>query len=245
MHDAPTAGIILIGNELLSGKIVDQNAAYLTRRLHGLGVMVRRVVIIPDGVDLIAEEVRVFSEQFDHVFTSGGVGPTHDDMTIAGVARAFGVSVITDQTLADILTGHFGDRLTEAHMQMATVPDGAHLIHGGEITWPVVSMRNVYVLPGVPQIFRAKIETIIERFRHKEMVLQALLLNADEGEIAAHLAEVEVQHSVSIGSYPRLDRDSDHRVKVTVESLDGAAVEAAIQALLDRLDATSVVRVER
>src|SRR5512141_2952562 len=110
-----TAGIILVGNEILSGKIADVNAAYLCRELRGLGVDVRRITVIPDEVDLIACEVAAFSRDFDVVFTSGGVGPTHDDVTIEGVARAMGVPVVRHPVLAAILQRHFGDRLNETH----------------------------------------------------------------------------------------------------------------------------------
>ena len=180
MHSAPTAAIILIGNELLSGKIADRNAAYLTGRLHKMGVRVARILVIPDVLDTIAAEVRHHAGQYDHVFTSGGVGPTHDDITIEGVSAAFGVEVARDPLLTEILERHFQDRLTDAHLRMANVPSGAHLLHGGEITWPVVCFQNVYILPGVPEIFRAKFESIADRFRYKPMHVHAIYLNADD-----------------------------------------------------------------
>jgi len=123
-----TAGILLVGNEILSGKIVDANASYLCRELRGLGVEVRRITVIPDEVDLIAAEVSRFGADYDVVFTSGGVGPTHDDVTIEGVARAAGVSVIRHPALVALLQSYYKDALNEAHLKMAEVPDGAELL---------------------------------------------------------------------------------------------------------------------
>src|SRR3989454_6207661 len=152
-----TAGIILIGNEILSGKTVDANAAYLCRELRELGVEVRRVVVIPDEVSLIAEEVAAFSKAFDLVFTSGGVGPTHDDVTIEGVARALGVAVVRHPELTGLLRQHYGERLNEAHLQMAEVPEGAELLGAEALRLPTLVMPNVDVLPGVPRVFLQKV----------------------------------------------------------------------------------------
>src|SRR6266536_1652156 len=113
-----TAGIVLVGNEILSGKIEDANAAYLCRELRALGVDVRRIIVIPDEVDLIAREVAAASAELDVVFTSGGVGPTHDDVTIEGVARAMAVPVVRHPALVSMMERHYGGRVTEAHLKM-------------------------------------------------------------------------------------------------------------------------------
>src|SRR6266849_2224478 len=123
-----TAGIILVGNEFLSGKIVDANAAYLCRELRELGVDVRRISVIPDEVAVIADEVRLFSRDFDLVFTSGGVGPTHDDVTIEGVARALGVAVVRHPALQALIERYYHGAPTEAALRMAEVPEGAELV---------------------------------------------------------------------------------------------------------------------
>ncbi|PYM80837.1 MAG: competence/damage-inducible protein A [Candidatus Rokuibacteriota bacterium] len=138
-----TAGIILVGNEILSGKTVDANAAYLCRELRELGVEVRRIAVIPDEVALIAEEVAAFSKAFDLVFTSGGVGPTHDDVTIEGVARALGVPVVRHPELVALLERYYRDKLTDAALRMAEIPEGAELITGNGLRFPNVAMRNV------------------------------------------------------------------------------------------------------
>src|SRR5712671_6677068 len=129
-----TAGIVLIGNEILSGKIADANAAYLCRELRALGVDVRRISVIPDEVELIAREVATFSRDYDVVFTSGGVGPTHDDVTIEGVARAMDVKLVRHPLLVGILETLAKGRLNEARLKMAEVPEGALLVAGEQLT---------------------------------------------------------------------------------------------------------------
>lgn len=240
---APTAAVVLIGNELLSGKIRDENAAWLAGRLRALGVDLRRVVTIPDIESEIATEVRGCSERFTWVFTSGGVGPTHDDITLESVARAFDVELVLDAGLEAILRGHFRERLNGDHLRMAHVPRGATLVGGGPIAWPVISYRNVFVLPGVPEIFRAKFDTISERFQSVRFHLRNLYLNSDEGAIAQLLRIVEAAHGVQIGSYPRLDR-AHHHVRVTVEARRPEPVNRAVEALVAGLPAAEVVEVD-
>src|SRR5687767_4934143 len=123
-----TAGIILVGNEILSGKIQDANAVYLCRELRALGVDVRRITVIPDEIDLIAREVAAFSADHDVVFTSGGVGPTHDDVTIEGVARAMGVPIVRHARLVALLEQFYGAAIKDAHLKMAEIPEGAELV---------------------------------------------------------------------------------------------------------------------
>ena len=148
------AGIVLVGNEILSGKVIDANAAYLCRELRALGVDVRRIAVIPDDVEEIAREVAAFSRAFDVVFTSGGVGPTHDDVTIEGVARALGVGVVRHPTLVAALERYYRERLGadatlgEPHLKMAEVPEGAELLADGNVRFPTIRMGNVYILPG-------------------------------------------------------------------------------------------------
>src|SRR6266545_3817175 len=181
---AKTAGIILIGNEILSGKVVDANASYLCRELRALGVEVRKISVIPDEVALIADEVGVFAADYDVVFTSGGVGPTHDDVTIEGVARALNVPVVRDPRLVKLLEGFYKGRLNDARLKMAEVPDGAELMADGELVFPAVVVRNIYILPGVPEIFRQKFEALRERFREAPFFLCSVFVNMGEGPLA-------------------------------------------------------------
>ncbi|HEV8586963.1 MAG TPA: competence/damage-inducible protein A [Methylomirabilota bacterium] len=238
-----TAGIILIGNEILSGKTLDANAAYLCRELRDLGVDVRRIVVIPDEVSLIAEEVAVFSKSFDLVFTSGGVGPTHDDVTIEGVARALGVPVVRHPALVELLRQYYRGTVTEAALRMAEIPEGADLITDNGLRFPNVAMRNVYVLPGVPEIFRRKFDAMRERFRDAPIHLRNVFVRIDEGMLADYLNRLlEVFPLLQVGSYPELS-NPEYRVKVTLESRDRAYLEQALADFVGRLPDDAVVKV--
>lgn len=241
--EGPTAAIVLIGNELLSGKIRDANAVYAIGRLRELGVQLKRLAVVPDEAEPIRTELRFAAERFDHVFTSGGIGPTHDDITLECVAAAFGVPLRRNRELETILREHFRERLNEDHLRMAEVPEGTGLIHGGEMRWPVLHFRNIYILPGIPEIFRAKFDAIAERFRAGGFWLRSVYLNADEGTIARHLRDLEARFPVRVGSYPRLDA-TDHRIRVTIEARDAAPVDAATDHLVAILEPTWIVRVD-
>ncbi len=238
-----TAGIILVGNEILSGKIQDVNAAYLCRELRALGVEMRRIVVIPDEIDLIEREVRAFSAEYDVVFTSGGVGPTHDDVTIEGVARAMDVAVVRHPALVALLGQYYGDALKDAHLKMAEVPDGAELYTGENARFPTIVMRNVYVLPGVPEIFRRKFDGIRERFRDVPIHLRNVFVSVGEGVLADYMNDLVREFpGLAVGSYPELS-NPEYRVKVTIESRDRDYVEQALATFLGRLPNDAVVRV--
>jgi molybdenum cofactor synthesis domain-containing protein len=240
-----TAAAIVIGDEILSGKFVEENAAYLIRELRALGVDLRRVVYVPDLVDDIAETVAECARRYTHVFTSGGVGPTHDDVTMEGVARGFGVPVVRDPGLERLLRAFYGERLEERNLRMADVPQGAHLVDTDHASWPVIAYENVYILPGVPVIFRRKFEAMKERFRQASIAhVRRVYCMADEGALAAHLDAIVAEHrGVVVGSYPRYDAQ-DYRVIVTLESRDEAAAKLACDRLVARLPPGVVVRTE-
>jgi len=239
-----TAAIVVIGNEILTGKSEDKNASFLIGEMYKLGVALRRIVIIPDDVDVIANAVRECAEGFDYVFTSGGVGPTHDDVTIEGVARAFGREVVRHPELEAMLRGYFGEGIDAARLRMADAPESSELIRGVDMRWPVLAVDNVFVLPGVPELFRKKFEAIRERFRATPFYTQVIYTREDEFDIAPRLDAVAADHpDVDIGSYPTFTRD-DYRVKITLESKEQAAVESARDQLLALLDAASLARIE-
>ena len=156
-----TAAIVVIGNEILTGKSDDKNASYLIGELYKLGVALRRIVVIADDVAEIAQAVRECAAGFDFVFTSGGVGPTHDDVTIEGVARAFDRAVVRLPELEAMLRSYFGDGVNEARLRMADAPEGSVLIRAEGLRWPVLATDNVFVLPGVPELFRSKFEVSV------------------------------------------------------------------------------------
>jgi molybdenum cofactor synthesis domain-containing protein len=246
----PTAAILLIGNEILSGKVEDLNARFLTRELRALGVSLRRIEVVPDVVEEIAASVRPLSARFDFVFTSGGVGPTHDDVTLQAVGEAFGMEVRRHPELEALLRAGYGDRLHERDLRMADIPAGARLEYGpggphadARAPWPVVVVRNVWILPGVPSIFRRKFEAVRELFRAGPIHGRALFSRAGEGYIAGALDEaVSAFPEVEIGSYPHPEA-RDYRVKVTLDGRDAARVDAALAWLATRLG-DAVVRTE-
>ncbi|HTR53904.1 MAG TPA: molybdopterin-binding protein [Kofleriaceae bacterium] len=239
-----TAAIVVIGDEILSGKFVEENAAFLIGELRALGVELRRITVIPDELDDIAATVRESSSRFDHVFTSGGVGPTHDDVTIAAIAHAFGTTVARHPELEAKVRGYWKDRLADANLRLADIPAGSELVYGKDQVWPVVCYRNVYILPGVPTLFRRKFVDIRDRFRAQPVTAARLYVDLDEGELAPHLDAVVAAHpGVRVGSYPRFS-ERDFRVLVTLEGPASEEVAAAFAALADRLGARVVRREE-
>lgn len=241
---AKTAGILIIGSEVLTGKVVDENSPYLVRELRVLGVEVQRITTIPDDVAIIAAEVRAFADRYDLVFTTGGVGPTHDDMTITGVAQAFGLGIVRHPRLEAVLRQHYGEGITGAHLRMAEVPEGGQLAGEGDLTFPVLAVRNVYIFPGIPEVVRRKFERIREQFRQPPYILRRVFLRADEGQIAGDLRTVLGEFpDLQLGSYPVL-HDPEYTVMLTLESKSAGYVEAALGLLLTRLPQDSLVRIE-
>jgi molybdenum cofactor synthesis domain-containing protein len=230
-----TAGIVIIGDEILTGKFADENAAFLIGELRALGVDLRRIAVIPDVLDDIAATVTEFSARFDHVFTSGGVGPTHDDVTMAGIARGFATHVIREPVLEDRVRAYWGAKLAPAHLRLAEVPAGAELVYGKDQVWPVVAYKNVYILPGVPALFRRKFIDIRDRFRAEPVTVARAYLDAEEGQIAGDLdAVVAAFPAVRIGSYPRFT-ERDFKVLITFEGPGPSDVAAALAMLVERI----------
>lgn len=229
-----TAGIIVIGNEILSGKTRDENALYLVRELRGLGVDVRKVSVIPDELNLISDEVRLFSSSYDYVFTTGGVGPTHDDLTMEGIAGAFGRPIQRHPELESVLQQYYREGIG-ANLRMADIPEGARLV-GGKGSWfPVIAVENVYIFPGVPEILRRKFERIKEMFREEPFYLREVFLRADEGVIAGILHGVLAKFpDLLLGSYPQFDNPV-YSVKLTLESKDSSYLERAHATLIAEL----------
>lgn len=227
----PTAALLIIGAEVLSGKIDDANGPYLIRALRARGVQVVELRIIGDSINEISQALRVLSAQVDDVYTTGGVGPTHDDVTVAGVAHAFERSVVHHPTLLELLQGRYQGKMNEARLKMAEVPQGGQVFVGAGNIVPVVMVQNVSILPGVPSLMRACFAALPHRRTGTPFVSHALLLNVAESDVAQILTDVQRNFDdVAIGSYPRFD-DAPYRVKVTVDGRDTARVEAAMGAL--------------
>lgn len=235
MTERKTAAALIIGNELLSGKIADQNVVVLARTLSDIGMRLSRVVVVRDDLPTITAEVRGLSETHDALFTSGGVGPTHDDLTIDGVAAAFDVEVEVHPELEALLRGHFGARITEGHLCMARAPKGARLVQSKELPWPTIVMENTWVLPGVPEIFAAKMPLVVTELGGATAAVSRVVhTNLDEGNLKPLLDKVVADHpEVEIGSYPQW-RHPVYKTQVTFDGADLVSVERA-QTELERL----------
>ncbi|CAN5411453.1 molybdopterin-binding protein [soil metagenome] len=239
----PTAGIVIIGDEILSGKFVEENAAFLIGELRSLGVDLRRVTVVPDDRDDIAAAVTEASARFDHVFTSGGVGPTHDDITIASIAHGFAVAVTRHPDLEAKIRNYWKDKLAEANLRLADMPAGSALVYGKDHVWPVLCFKNVYILPGVPTLFRRKFLDIRDRFRSSPVWAARIYVRGEEGELAPKLDTVVAAHpNVKLGSYPRFS-ETDFSVLLTLEGSAAEDVTAAFEMLSAAL-ATQLVRTE-
>ncbi len=240
----PTAGILVIGNEILSGKVVDSNSPYLCRELRALGVEVERIVTIPDVIETIAEEVKRMSQAYDFVFTSGGIGPTHDDLTVAGVAAAFGRPVERSESIETRIRRATGVELNESQLKMTQIPTGASLLDAGDLWFPLVVVENVYIFPGVPELLRRKFESARDRFRGVPFVLKRVYVKERESDIAATLNELLQEFpELLLGSYPKIREEAFH-VLLTLESRDAGYVQRALDSLLARLPADAVYKVE-
>jgi molybdenum cofactor synthesis domain-containing protein len=242
---AERAAALIVGNELLSGKVAEANLVELARTLRSLGISLERVVLLPDTLPTLAAEIVSLSQTYDVVFTSGGVGPTHDDLTIAAVAAAFSTNVVEDPTLRSLIVAAYRERATETHLRMAQVPHGAELAAGPEGTWPIPVMHNVWILPGVPEVFREKLLIVRSFLRGPApFYSRAVFTRQEEPLLALHLDEVVKHHpEVDIGSYPRWFEPT-YKTKITLDARDKDKVEAALGELVGLLPSESIVRVE-
>lgn len=219
MRVVSTAAALIIGAELLSGKIRDENLHALAGTLRALGISLQRVVFCPDDKEEIAKEVRDLKRRVDVVFTSGGVGPTHDDVTIAGVAAALGVAVETNVELEALLRKIYGDRTSDAHLRMALVPEGARLAETTDIRWPTIVADDVWILPGVPELFRMKLATVRALLKGPvPFFTRELFCNIEETELKERLDTIVVAHPrVEVGSYPKWF-DKRYKTRLTFDS---------------------------
>jgi FAD synthetase len=235
-----TAAVIIIGDEILTGKFPDENGPFAIRRLRELGVELERMVVVRDHVPTIAAEVRACAAAFDWVFTSGGVGPTHDDMTLEAIGVALDEPLVERPELVALLD-RFGIPRTPAAMRMARVPASTELVVGSADELPVLIAGNIIILPGIPRLFRNKFEHIAGRLGGETVATARLFTDEGETAIAERLAAMDRQApDVRIGSYPRFGEGA-HRVMVTLESRDLEALRSAAEALGAQLSLTAPI----
>ncbi|HZY05975.1 MAG TPA: molybdopterin-binding protein [Anaeromyxobacteraceae bacterium] len=243
----PTAAVLVIGSEVLSAKVRDQNGPWLAGRLRELGVLLLSIRTLPDRTDAIVEALDAERRRVDWVFTCGGVGPTHDDLTLPAVALALGRPLQRSEPFAEALRAMHrrhggGGEIPEAALRMADLPQGTRLL--GDPGFPTLAVENVVMLPGVPEFLRQQFERIAGDLRGSPFRLANLYLALGEDRLATLLDRVARAHPrVEIGSYPRFDQ-ADHRVRVTLEGKDEEMVRAALQAVLALLPPGAVVRSE-
>jgi molybdenum cofactor synthesis domain-containing protein len=227
--------LVVIGNEVLAGKVVEQNATFLIDRMKTLGVRVREIVFVEDDVHAIAEALQRVGPRSDEVLVTGGIGPTHDDVTIQAAALALGVSVVEDLALVQQIEriGARGEgQASPGERRLARVPEGATLVWGaGRVPWPAIRAANLWLLPGVPVLLQMLFEGLVPHFSGSPPLYSEVLeLSVDEATICERLDAIVAAHeTVEIGSYPRREAGA-WRLRLTFDSHDQAATQAALEA---------------
>lgn len=231
-----TAAVLAIGNELLSGKVRDSNMHHLARELHGLGVRLTLALFVPDVVEELVEALRFALRCADLVLTTGGVGPTHDDVTLQAVARALDKPLVRAPSLLEAINRHYGEHVNPELLSMADVPEGTELLQPAPFFLPIFKVQNVYCFPGVPEAFELLFDAWKESIRQPPYHLLRCELNADEGALAPALSRVQAAFpTLLVGSYPRFDAGAPYRVLVTLEGKDLHTVETAAERLINEL----------
>jgi molybdenum cofactor synthesis domain-containing protein len=247
MQDQPvTACVIIIGNEILSGRTRDANLVYLATALGEIGIRLMEARVIRDDEDAIVATVNACRSVYDYVFTTGGIGPTHDDITAASIAKAFAVPLIRHPQAMALLSQHYRpDEFNEARQRMADIPEGAELIDNPVSRAPGFQIANVFVLPGVPMIMRAMFDGLRPRLKGGAPVLsRTISAYTTEGSIAAALTDIQARHPlVEIGSYPFI-RSGRFGVSLVVRSANGTALDDAAADVRAMLQAAGAAPIE-
>jgi molybdenum cofactor synthesis domain-containing protein len=234
-----TAALAVIGDEILSGRTQDKNVALLATWLNEQGIRLAEVRIVPDDAARIAESVNALRAGHDYLFTTGGIGPTHDDITVDAIAEAFGVPVIVHPAARAILEDYYRDRpggLNEARLRMARVPEGAELIPNPSSGAPGVKIANVYILAGVPHIAASMLDALTGKLEGGRPVVSVTVgARAAESEVAQLLKDTEAAHpGVAIGSYPFF-KDGRYGANFVIRSEDGDLARRTGNELAQRL----------
>ena len=230
---SPTAAVLLIGDEILSGRTKDKNLGFLADYLSALGIDLKEARIVPDIEDEIVEAVNVLRRRYTYVFTTGGIGPTHDDITADAVAKAFDVPIDHHPQAVEILLQHFkqiGREPNEARLRMARTPQGASLIVNPVSKAPGFQIGNVFVMAGIPKVMNAMMEDVASRLeRGTPVVSQTITVEGGEGDVAKPLKEIQDRYPpVIIGSYP-FESPQGFATNLVLRSRDDAALSAALK----------------
>ncbi len=231
----PTAAMLVIGDEILSGRTRDSNMHHLANELTRVGIDLREVRVVSDTAADIIDAIRALSVRHDHVFTSGGIGPTHDDITADCVAQAFNVGIDVRDDARALLAAHYaktGAELNAARLRMARIPDGATLIDNPVSVAPGFKIGNVHVMAGVPSVFTAMVASVLPTLTGGAPLLsQTWRINRGEGDIAGPLAQIATDYpDLSIGSYP-FQKDGIYGANIVMRGTDTARLDAAMAVL--------------
>jgi molybdenum cofactor synthesis domain-containing protein len=240
---AVAAAILVIGDEILSGRTKDKNIGYIAEYLTALGIDLKEVRVVGDEEQAIVDAVNALRSRYDYVFTTGGIGPTHDDITAQSVAKAFGVPIDHDPRAVKILQDRLaqtGAELNEARMRMTRIPAGADLVLNKISAAPGFWLGNVIVLAGVPSIMQAMLDGVAEKLRTGvRMLSETVRADAREGDIGTPLGEIAKAHpEVAIGSYPFFDEARGPNTNVVLRARDPQKLKAAkdaVDAMLARV----------
>jgi len=239
-----TAAVLLIGDEILSGRTKDANAGWIAERLTEMGIDLKEIRVVPDDEPVIVDALNALRARYTYVFTTGGIGPTHDDITADAVARAFGVGIDYHPEAVAALREIFpGDRLNEARLRMARIPLGADLIVNEASKAPGFRIGNVFVMAGIPKVMQSMFRAVAPGLETgPKMLSETILANAKEGDVGTPLGEIQKRHpDVSIGSYPFQD-EKGYNTNLVIRSRDPqalAAAKAEVLAMLDEVRAAS------
>jgi molybdenum cofactor synthesis domain-containing protein len=245
MSEIVTAGILVIGDEILSGRTKDKNIGYIAEYLTNIGIDLKEVRVVSDDEDAIVAALNALRARYTYVFTTGGIGPTHDDITADSVAKAFGVGIDHHPEVVARFRQRFSEaELNEARLRMARIPDGAELIQSATILAPGFKIDNVIVMAGVPSIMQAMMDIVSPKLKSGvRMLSESVRANAREGDIGSPLREIAAAHpDTSIGSYPFLDENSKPNTNIVVRSRDADRLKAAMAAVTAMLAGLNLTR---
>ncbi|MGO3933002.1 molybdopterin-binding protein [Rhodopseudomonas pseudopalustris] len=238
MTEIVTAGVLVIGDEILSGRTKDQNIGFIAEYLTNIGIDLREVRVVADDEAAIIEALDALRARYHYVFTTGGIGPTHDDVTADAVAKAFGVGIDHHPEVVARFRERFTEaELNEARLRMTRIPDGAELIQSATILAPGFKIGNVIVLAGVPSIMQAMMDIVSPKLKSgARMLSETIRANAREGDIGGPLRKLAEAHPEAIiGSYPFLDEDRKPNTNLVVRSRDPEVLRAAVAAVKEML----------
>jgi len=240
-----TAALVVIGDEILSGRTQDANLAYLARWLNVQGIRLKEARVVADDMAAIATAVRECLHAHDYVFTTGGIGPTHDDITVDAIAAALGLGVVYHPEAVATLRGYYGDRITDARLRMARVPEGADLLPNPETGAPGIRLGRLFIMAGVPKITQGMLRGLDGRLQGgRPVISRALGTWAQESSVADLLSGVQMRHDgIQVGSYP-FWREGKGGANFVLRGVDEAALDAATGELKALLAEAGIEAVE-